>query len=137
MTPTRNQTQGDVAQPTYNISLYDIWRPFPALLAGQAAYEKAITEWKKQFEGTRAMLENPLPLRPGGSYLDGLECFQCRLKGHLSRDCQEPPERRVPPEEREWRADYAAIRNQQRQTQRPTMIAHVEEGQGNGVEPSG
>jgi hypothetical protein len=138
LTPIRNQTQGDVSQPMYNTSLYDIWRPFPSSQAGQAAYQRTVAEWKKKYKGTRATLENPFPLRPGGSYLDARECFQCGLRGHLSKECQEPPEKQVPPEEREWRADYATIRNQQRQSQRTTMIAHMEEeGQGNGMEPSG
>jgi hypothetical protein len=80
--------------------------------------------------------DNPFPLRLGGAYLDSRECFQCRLRGHLSRDCAEPQERQVPAAEREWRADYAALRNQQRQQQRASMVANISEiEQGNGEEP--
>jgi hypothetical protein len=136
ITPARSLPQNDTPQPMYNASLYDIWRPYPSSQAGQAAYERTVNEWRKLYAGSRATTDNPFPLRPGSAYLDSRECFQCGLRGHLSRDCAEPQERRVPAEEREWRADYATLRNQQRQQQRAPMVANISEiEQGNGEEP--
>ncbi|KAF8492471.1 hypothetical protein JB92DRAFT_3237561 [Gautieria morchelliformis] len=106
VTPTCAQGQSDAPQLMYNASLYDIWRPYLSSQAGQAAYERMVTEWCRQYAGSKATIENPFPLRPGGPYLDSRECFQCGLRGHLARDCRETSDCQVPAEEREWRACY-------------------------------
>jgi hypothetical protein len=58
------------------------------------------------------------------------------MKGHISRECPEPEEKRLPAEERAWRADYAAMMVAQRSAERDAQIAAIEEvqGEGNGEE---
>ncbi|KIJ43753.1 hypothetical protein M422DRAFT_47789 [Sphaerobolus stellatus SS14] len=114
---------------------YNLWRPFPTSPMGQAAYEKAVADWRHKYSGTRATIANPFPLRPGGSPLDGHECYQCGRKGHIGVQCTEPEDRRLPMEERNWRADYSAgciaDRIANRSTSQVAAIEDVTEEQGN------
>ncbi|KIJ43019.1 hypothetical protein M422DRAFT_48036 [Sphaerobolus stellatus SS14] len=106
---------------------YDIWCPFPAHAAGQAAYAKEVQEWCRKYGGTRATMNNPFPLWAGGAYLDSRECYQCGMRGHVGATCQEPEERHLPNEERGWRADYEAICIAQRVAEKADQVAPIEE----------
>ncbi|KIJ35098.1 hypothetical protein M422DRAFT_34809 [Sphaerobolus stellatus SS14] len=137
----QQQQTPNTPTPSYGLQrIYNIGRPFPANPAGQAAYKKAVADWRQKYSGTRATQANPFPLRPGGSYLDERECFQCRKKGHIGANCPEPEDQRLPVEERNWRADYSAACMADRLTNRATaqiaVIEEVHEEQGNGEESS-
>jgi hypothetical protein len=108
-------------------------------MAGQTAYAKAVEEWWRKHGGSRPTIGNPFPLRPGSSFLDSRECYQCGMKGHISRKCPEPEEKCLPAEERAWRADYAAMMVAQCTGGKEAQVAAIEdviEEEGNEEEPT-
>ncbi|KAF8498277.1 hypothetical protein JB92DRAFT_979550 [Gautieria morchelliformis] len=104
---TRTIQSGQTAFENQNL-----WLPFAKTPAGVAAYQRAISEWRRRFGMAKPSIQNPYPLRPGGANLASGECFICGKKEpgreHMARDCRATEEERIPDEERYWRVAYTS-----------------------------
>lgn len=49
------------------------------------------------------MENTPFPLMPGTAQICSGECFQCGAHGHISPECQLPPDTQLPKNETIWR----------------------------------
>ena len=82
--------------------------PHPNTVAGWAAYEAEIENWKCNSYRRAAHETRPYPLMPGTSPVASGECFGCRRRGHSVPMCPLPT--RIPETERAWHMKANSIR---------------------------